>query len=123
MKFHSGFVEFNNMFKQFEKYQIDESAMKDYISQRFYICLEKSKREYKSKIGELTDFQLISNICVKERLMYFNYLVDNSIERKIARNYINEEYMRVLRNRKALPNLRNELRDVNLSKLIEVYSK
>lgn len=125
MKFHSGFVEFNQLFKRegFDKLELDENALKDYISQKFYVCLEKSKREYKTKINDLSDFQVISNICVKERLMYFNYLIDNGLDRKIARNYINEEYMRVFRNRKVLPNLRNDLRNICVNKLFEVYSK
>jgi hypothetical protein len=125
MKFHSGFVEFNNLFKpnRLDKIDVDEIALKDYISQKFYVCLEKSKREYKENINDLSDFQIISNICVKERLMYFNYLVDNNIERKIARNYINEEYMRVFRNKKRLPNLKNDLKGIDIGKMVEVYTR
>jgi hypothetical protein len=125
IKFHSGFLKFNEWYRpnNFDKIEIDEQILNDYIAKQFYVCLEKNKRHLKDKVKELSDFQLISNICVKERLTFFNFLMDKGTQRKLARNFINMEYIRLFRDSNYLPNLSREIKNIELSNILQVYSK
>ena len=114
MKFHSGFLKFNELYSQVENIEIDENILNEFISRQFFVCLEKSKRNLKDKVKDFSDFQIISNICVKERLMFFNYLTDKGTQRKMARDFINSEYMKVFRGQAKVPSL-NETKKINLN--------
>jgi hypothetical protein len=125
MKFHSSFLKFSEWYKpnNFEKIEIEDLTLNDYIAKQFYVCLEKNKRNIKDKINELTDFQLISNICIRERLMFFNYLLNKGTKRRSAQNFINSEYMRIFRNTNKQPEMKSDIKKININDLFEVYSK
>jgi hypothetical protein len=86
----------------------------------FMVCLEKNRRELKDKIANYSDFQLISNICVKERLTLFNFLVECEISNKDAKEFINRQYMNILRNKIYTPVLKI---DKKVEDYFNIYSK
>jgi hypothetical protein len=124
MKFHSGFIKFNEWYgpNSFEEIDIDNSVLNDYIARQFYACLEKNKVTMKDKALQLQNFELISSVCVKERLTFFNYLIDTGVERRLAREFINSEYMKILKKVSKVPSFVNETKKINLNNLIEAYN-
>ena len=110
LKFHLGFVQFIQWYEPngFNRLLIDDILIKDFLLKKFYVCLEKNKRELREKLNTLTDFQLISNVCVKERLTLYNYFIENEVHPTDAKKFINSQYMLVLRNSKRSPDFSNE---------------
>ena len=53
--------------------------------------------------------------------MFFNYLTDKGTQRKMARDFINSEYMKVFRGQAKVPSL-NETKKINLNEILQVYS-
>lgn len=125
IKFHMNFVKFNQWYKpnDFEKLEVNETIMKEYLTKDLIQCLEKSKKKLGDTVDNLSDFKLISNTCVKQRLSLFNFLVDFNIERKDARDFINKMYLKIYRNKVYELDFSKELKDVNMEKFIESYSK
>jgi len=128
LKFHFGFIKFINWYEpnRFDKLLIDENLIKDYLLKNFYVCLEKNKRELKEKLNTLTDFQIISNVCVKERLSLYNYFTENGISQEEAKNYINRQYMVVIKNSNRPPDFSREKNlngTVKIENIMEGYMK
>lgn len=117
--FHSGFLEFNEIIKDRNNFEISEETIKDFIFKQFYVCLEKNKRQLGSSLHELSDMELISNICIRERLTLFNYLT-KEVSRDTARDYINKEYMKILKGKNIKPKLENSKK---FSDFFEFYEK
>ena len=128
IKFHFGFLQFINWYEpnRFDKLLVDDNLIKDYLLKNFYVCLEKNKRELKEKLNTLTDFQIISNVCVKERLTLYNYFIENGISQEEAKNFINRQYMVVIKNSNRLPDFSKEKNlngDVRIQNIMEAYIK
>jgi hypothetical protein len=128
MKFHLGFLKFNDWYSanNFKDLEIDLNLMREYLTKGFFVCLEKNKRTLKTEINTMTDFQIISNICIKERLTLFNFMVSNTeLNSTDIKNFINRQYMQVFRNRNYLPVLNEvvNIKNVTIDDYIEVYKK
>ena len=128
IKFHFGFLQFINWYEpnRFDKLFVDDNLIKDYLLKNFYVCLEKNKRELKEKLNTLTDFQIISNVCVKERLTLYNYFIENGISQEEAKIFINRQYMVVIKNSNRLPDFSKEKNlngDVRIQNIMEAYIK
>jgi hypothetical protein len=121
LKFHTGFSKFNLLYgyNQFEDFLIDENLLREYLTKNLVYCLKENKN--KNNLKELNDFQLISNICVKERLMLFNFLTDNKISFKDAKTYINNMYLTIYKDRKADLKLSNSS-SYKLDNFIDYYT-
>ena len=138
LKFHFGMRQFLEIYStyQFDKLHIDDSLMNDYLNKKFIVCLDNSKKELRNKVNELSDFQIISNICVKERLTLYNFLNgEMNLKKTEIKNYINNQYIKVLRNRKDYTieadikhvknkiEFSNELKNITIDDIITPYSK
>jgi hypothetical protein len=125
IKFHINFVKFNQWYlpNEFAKLEVNEIIMKDFLTKELIQCLEKNKKKLEGSLETLSDFKLISNTCVKQRLSLFNFLIDFNIERKDAKDFINKMYLRVYRNKVYELNFSKELKDENMEKFVEGYSK
>lgn len=135
LKFHYGLMQFIDLYGKyhFEKITTDEILMNDYLNKKFVACLQKTKDEIGVKANELNDFQLISNICVRERLTLFNFLLnDAKLKRNDVKKYINNQYMKIFRQKslrieytKIIHDLdfEKDLKKINIEELIKPYSK
>lgn len=128
MKFHLSFLQFINWYQpnNFDKLIIDDILIKDYVMKNFYVCLEKSKRELRDKLNKLTDFQIVSNVCIKERLTLYNYFIDNEVSSNEAKNFINKQYMIVIRNSNKAPDFSKEKHlndEIRIENLMQAYVK
>jgi hypothetical protein len=135
LKFHYGLMQFIDLYGKyhFEKISTDEVLMNDYLNKKFIACLQKTKDEIGVKANELTDFQLISNICIRERLTLFNFLLnDVKLKRNDIKKYINNQYMKIFRQKslrieykKIMHDLDfdKDLKGFNIDDLIKPYSK
>jgi hypothetical protein len=121
IKFHINFNKFNEWFtvNEFDKIYIDENIMREYLMKNFLHCLNKNKNAGKG----LNDYQLISNICVKERLTLYNFLIDNNIPQKNAKYFINGEYMKVIRGKNIQPDINDSNMKTKLENFAEFYYK
>ena len=125
MKFHLGFLQFIDWFNKYKlnDMDLDDGIINDYSFKQFYVCLENSRRQLGNiRITELTDLQLISKVCVRERLTLYNYLTRNTnIEKKDIKNYLNNEYIRIIKEKKDLSQLRRDLNVLKMNNFIEFY--
>jgi hypothetical protein len=135
LKFHFGLMQFIDLYGKyhFDKISTDEILMNDYLNKKFISCLQKTKDEIGVKANELNDFQLISNICVRERLTLFNFLLnDMKLKRNDIKKYINNQYMKIFR-QKSLKieytkimhdlNFEKDLKNNNIEDIIKPYNK
>lgn len=102
LKFHFGLMQFFDLYSKynFEKLHVDDILMNDYLNKKFMVCLSTNKNELRNKLQEYNDFQLISQICVKERLTLYNFLVEEmNLKHNDVKTYINSQYINVLRNK------------------------
>jgi hypothetical protein len=125
LKFHFGFVKFSQWYKpnDFSKLEVNDTIMKDYLSKNLLVCLDRSKKELKEKINTLSDFKLISNTCIKERLSLYNFMIEFDIEPSAAKEFINIMFMKAYRNKAYNPDLSSETKNINLESLLKIYSK
>jgi len=125
MKFHVGFLQFMDWFNKynFKDLELHESVVNDYAFKQFYVCLENSRRQLGNvRITELSDLQLISKVCIKERLTLYNYLRRNSKNSKDEiKTYINGEYLRIIKEKKDKSQLTRDLKVLKLDNYIEFY--
>jgi hypothetical protein len=121
MKFHVNFLKFSSLFEEnkFERFALEESKIKDYISSSFFQCLENSKKKNQNELHKMTETQLISNLCVKERLTFFNYLTKNRVKVNEAKNYINSQYMKYFRGKSYIPEINNK--ELQFQDFLEIY--
>jgi hypothetical protein len=121
MKFHSGFLQFNESYGpgNFEKVEIDNNMLNDFIARQFYVCLNKSKTLFEGK--NVSDYEMIKNTCVRERLTFFNFLSENGTSRRTARDFINSEYMKILKGYPRIPGLYEGTGKLKLNEIVEVY--
>ena len=102
LKFHFGIMQFFDLYSKFhfDKLLIDDVLMNDYLNKKFMVCLNTKKGELKNKADELNDFQLISNVCVRERLILYNFLNEEmNLKKSDIKRYINNQYINVFRNK------------------------
>jgi hypothetical protein len=125
MKFHLGFVKFSQWYgpNNFNKLEVNESIMKDYLTKGLLMCLDQNKKDLKDKLNTMNDFQIVSKICVKERLSLYNFLLESEINSKDAKNYINKFYMKTFRNKIYVPDFNKEIKNVEVDSLMYVYNK
>lgn len=100
LKFHFGIMQFFDLYAKynFEKLHVDEILMNDYLNKKFIVCLNAKKSELRNKADEYTDFQLISQVCVKERLTLYNFLNEEmNLKKDDVKRYINNQYINVFR--------------------------
>jgi len=82
----------------FEKLHVDDILMNDYLNKKFMVCLNGKKNELRNKANEYSDFELISQVCVKERLTLYNFLNEEMSLKKVdVKQYINNQYINVFR--------------------------
>lgn len=135
LKFHFGLMQFFDLYEKyhFDKVAIDEVLMNDYLNKKFINCLQSSKETLGVKVNEFSDFKLISNICVRERLTLFNFLLyEMKLKRGDVKKYINNQYLKVFRERtlkveyKKIKNdldFEKDLKEKNINDLISPYNK
>lgn len=125
LKFHLGFVKFSQWYKpnDFNKLEVNETIMKDYLTKTLLVCLDKSKKNLKEKLNTISDFQLISNTCIKERLTLYNFMIEFEIDPSYAREFINVIYMKSYRNKSYVPDLSNETKNIDVDSLLKIYVK
>lgn len=132
LKFHFGLMQFFDLYSkyQFEKLHVDDILMNDYLNKKFMVCLNNKKNELRNKADEYSDFELISQICVKERLTLYNFLTEEMVLKKAdVKRYINNQYINIFRNKKDWMNIKKDFdfsKEVSGSKVedfIEPYSK
>jgi len=136
MKFHYGFLQFTEWYKKFDlkDIELDNMVIHEYISKKFYVCLEKSRRELGTvKISELDDYQLISKVCRNERLTLYNYLklnknseateMSNMTDQQI-KDYINSEYIKIFKGKQySKSKIPKEISQKKFTDLFEIYTK
>jgi len=136
LKFHLGMMKFFDLYSKynFEKLYIDEVLMNDFLNKKFLVCLNNKKSELKNKAEEYNDFQLISNICVKERLTLYNFLSQEmQLKNYEIKRYINNQYINVFRknSNRDLNDLRQvkefdfskEINKIKVEDIIDAYRK
>lgn len=137
LKFHFGMMQFIDLYTKyrFDKLLVDDVLMNDYLNKKFLVCLDRSKNELKNKVDEFTDFQLISNVCVKERLTLYNFLSEGmNLNKNEIKRYINNQYINAFRgnsprttqgfaNHLNNPDFNSELKNKYVEDIINPYSK
>lgn len=124
MKNHFYLSEYLNKYENIESINITKGEIKDFILTKFYTCLQKNSINKKENehLKNKSDYDIISSICVKERLTYYNYLLDNDIKSKEQiKKYLNKKYIEIILNSSRDPIIDN--RKVNLTDVFEAYSK
>jgi hypothetical protein len=125
LKFHLGFVKFSQWYQpnDFNKLEVNETIMKDYLTKSLLVCLDKTKKDLKEKLNTVSDFKLISNTCIKERLTLYNFMIEFDIDPSSAKEFINVIYMKAYRNKSYVPDLSSETKNINVDSLLKIYSK
>jgi hypothetical protein len=98
MKNHFFIIEFLNKFDYITTRSITEIDIKDKILSNFYNCLHMHSIDKieNSRLKVLNDYQIISTVCVKERLTYYNFLIDKGLEPSSIKKYINSKYIEII---------------------------
>ncbi len=124
MKFHLGYLNYIEAFEKndLKNIPVNNEMLESYIMKSFYNCLKENKQKYGSKINELNDFELVSNICAKERLTAYNFLMSiNDKPSHQVKSYLNSEYISVLRGTNNQPKFDQVYSSVKLNDFFEVY--
>jgi hypothetical protein len=124
MKFHLGYLNYIEAFEKndLKNIPVNNEMLESYIMKSFYNCLKENKQKYGSKINELNDFELVSNICAKERLTAYNFLMSmNDKSSQQVKSYLNSEYISVLRGTNNQPKFDKVYNSVKLNDFFEVY--
>lgn len=123
-KFHIGYANFlsglkNN--KELENLPVTSEMMENYIMKKFYFCLnEQKKKTNPEELKKLSDFQLITNLCIKERLTVYNFLNNERKRRpKEIKSFINQQYLKILRDSPQKGEIENP--KVNVKDVFEFY--
>lgn len=120
LKFHTGLMQFFDIYEKykFNEIKIDNILMNDFLYKKFMDCLDNKKALIANDIKNYTDHQIISTLCVKERLTLYNFLINEmKMKRGDVRNYINNLYKK---------NFRRNFVDKNneeINELIKPYGK
>jgi hypothetical protein len=124
IKFHLGFVRFRQWYNSnnFSKLEVNETIMNDYLTKSLILCFEKNKSKIKDKLARMSDFQLISNICRRERLTLFNFLKEFETEAK-AKDYVNSLYLKSFRGRVYNLDFSKDNMNTKVEDLFGFYSK
>ncbi len=124
MKFHLGFLRFNQWYQpnDFNKLEVNELVMKDYLTKSLVVCLESNKRKIKEKLHLMTDFQIISNVCRRERITLYNFLQDFDSSAN-SKDFINSLYLKTYRGKVYKLNFSKETKQAVLDEILGVYSK
>ena len=123
LKFHLGYLSYLEAYAKnnLAKLEINNDMLETFIVKSFYNCLNTYKENYSTKISELNDFELISNVCVKERLTAYNFLLTLDRNQKEVKNFLNSEYISILRGMKRLPKFDKVYTNVKLHDVFEIY--
>ena len=124
LKFHLGYLSYLEAYEKNDlaKLEVNSIMIESFIMKSFYNCLNNYKDKNTSKIDELNDFELISNVCIKERLTAFNYLSSFDRNKKEVRDFLNMEYMNVFRGKSRLPKFDKKYTNVKFHDMFEIYS-
>ena len=136
LKFHFGMMQFLDLYSKFnfEKLHVEDVLMNDYLNKKFMVCLNNKKNELRNKAKEYNDFQLISQVCVKERLTLYNFLIEEmNLKKDDVKKYINNQYINVFRDKtnkdtdwrmiKKEYNFGKETNNANVEDFVKYYSK
>jgi hypothetical protein len=77
--------------------EISQVEIKDFILNSFYSCLNENSIKKIPENKVKSNRELIENTCVKERLTFYNYLLENTNMSKLEiKKYINKKYIEKL---------------------------
>lgn len=101
--------------------EITDIEIKDFILNDFYTCLRENNLNDNPRLSKFSANELIGTVCVKERLTYYNYLVEKTtISKSDIKKYINKKYFEVILKRGDLPNVEYDKKP--LGELFSVYT-
>ena len=55
---------------------MNNETVMNIIGARFHKCLNQASKDHKGIADKLTDGELVHAVCVKERLTFYNYLLE-----------------------------------------------
>ena len=124
MKNHFYIMEYIKGFSTISNLKITDFEIKDYILSKFYSCLNSYSVDLKENhhIKKMTDYEIISTLCVKERLTYYSFLSSNKLmEKQNIKNYLNKKYIELVLKSPRQPII--EVESKGIDQIIKVYSK
>jgi hypothetical protein len=124
IKTHLYLLEYINNIETLSNISISEIEIKDYISNQFFSCLKNYSIDKKENflLKNKTDYELVSSLCIKERLTFYNYLSQNSnLTGKQIKSFLNKKYMEYILMTQRNPNLSEGSNKID--DFIEVYFK
>jgi hypothetical protein len=96
--------------------------MESYIMKNFFNCLKDNKKIGEENLKRLSDFELISNICINERLTAYNFLtLTQNKSKKEVKTFLNSQYMAVLKGVNTPPKFDNSFLKVKFEDVFEIY--
>ena len=105
IKNHFFIMEYIDKFNLNIEKDITDLDIKDYIYSNLLNCLKDNSITKVPSNKNKSDYMIIKDTCVKERLTYYNYLVANEIHPNHAKKYINKKYIEVIFNSNRLPEI------------------
>ena len=123
LKNHFSIMELlNNENKDYLESNISTLEIKDYIVNSFYDCLHNNSIDKNPKNKRfISHRQLIENVCVEERIMYFNFINDHNLMKKSdIKKYINKRYVEIILKSDEFPIVNYD--KISLDELLAFYS-